>query len=464
MKCIVFLFLLLLTGCGGGSAPSVPTAVAIVRNFEVVVETIGTLDAGRSTIVSSSIGGERGKIIWLIQEGSRVEVGDQLILIDPTPFEKEIEKRLAHCAELKALVATLEQARGWEQIQTERQVASAKFDLHVSELDLLKLEKGDGPLELARLESVMQSAQREHNQFSVYLQDLEQLRDEGIISQGEVQQGLRKVDETKKALQTVVRQYETYRDFVLPSLLEKAKARVARSKLELDQTQNSVKFQIGKAEASLVQAQQLVDGSKIALGSAKDALAATKIIAPIPGMIVYREEYRNGERRKPRVGDTVLQNQPLLYLPDISSMVVHTFIREVDVHRVQVGTPSVTRLDAFPALAIKGKVSSIGVLAENRNRRSDTSKVFQVSIALEGVTSDLRPGMTARTTIQSSALQNVLCIPIPAVFIEGNGTYCYKKHDEGFEKILVVLGSQNDTVVEIMSGLDEGDLVSLIIP
>ena len=175
MKCIVFLFLLLLTGCGGGSAPSVPTAVAIVRNFEVVVETIGTLDAGRSTIVSSSIGGERGKIIWLIQEGSRVEVGDQLILIDPTPFEKEIEKRLAHCAELKALVATLEQARGWEQIQTERQVASAKFDLHVSELDLLKLEKGDGPLELARLESVMQSAQREHNQFSVYLQDLEQL-------------------------------------------------------------------------------------------------------------------------------------------------------------------------------------------------------------------------------------------------------------------------------------------------
>ena len=137
-----------------------------------------------------------------------------------------------------------------------------------------------------------------------------------------------------------------------------------------------MKFQIGKAEASLVQAQQLVDGSKIALGSAKDALAATKIIAPIPGMIVYREEYRNGERRKPRVGDTVLQNQPLLYLPDISSMVVHTFIREVDVHRVQVGTPSVTRLDAFPALAIKGKVSSIGVIAENRNRRSDTSSFY----------------------------------------------------------------------------------------
>lgn len=463
MKYVALLFLLV-AGCGSGSEPTVPTAPAIVRDFDVVVETIGTLDAGRSTIVSSMIGGERGKIIWLIQEGTRVQIGNNLILIDPTPFQKEIENRTAKCAEADALVATLEQARGWEQIQTERLVASAKFDLHVSELDLLKLEKGDGPLELARLESLMQTVQGEHSQFAVYVEDLEKLRDEGIISEGEVQQALRKVDETKKALHTVARQFETYRDFVLPSLLEKAKARVAKAKLELEQTQNSVKFQIGKAEASLIQAKQLVKESNVALASAEEALAATTITAPIPGMIVYREEYRNGERRKPRVGDTVLQNQPLLYLPDISTMVVHTFIREVDVHRVRVGTPCITRLDAFPAQSISGKVSSIGVLAENRNHRTDSAKVFQITVALEGVTDDLRPGMTARTSITASEVQNALCVPIPAVFVEGDETHCYIKHAKGFERTLVVTGARNDTVVEIVSGLNEGDRVSLIVP
>jgi HlyD family secretion protein len=463
MKFFAFIFLIL-ASCGGSSEIDVPTAIATVRDFEVVVETIGTLDAGRSTIVSSTIGGERGKIIWLIREGSKVDVGDQLIIIDPTPFKKEIDNRKAKCAEAGALVATLEQAMGWERIQTERQVASAKFDLHVSELDLLKLEKGDGPLELARLESAMHEAQGEHNQFTVYLNDLEKLMDEGIISKSEVQQGVRKVEETEKSLLTILRQYETYRDFVFPSLLGKARARVAKTTLELEQTKNSVLFQIGKAEALLVQAKQLVEETEVFLAIAEDELKATTIIAPIPGMIVYREEYRNGERRKPRVGDTVWQNQPLLYLPDISTMVVHTYIREVDVHRVQVGTPTITRLDAFPEIRIAGKVSSIGVLAENRNRKNDASKVFQISISLEYNADSLRPGMTARTAIKASLVENALCVPVPAVFIEEEIAYCYKKHGGVFERVPVSIGSQNENLVEILSGLSDGDHVSLMTP
>jgi HlyD family secretion protein len=298
----------------------------------------------------------------------------------------------------------------------------------------------------------------------VYLNDLEKLMDEGIISKSEVQQGVRKVEETEKSLLTILRQYETYRDFVFPSLLGKARARVAKTTLELEQTKNSVLFQIGKAEALLVQAKQLVEETEVFLAIAEDELKATTIIAPIPGMIVYREEYRNGERRKPRVGDTVWQNQPLLYLPDISTMVVHTYIREVDVHRVQVGTPTITRLDAFPEIRIAGKVSSIGVLAENRNRKNDASKVFQISISLEYNADSLRPGMTARTAIKASLVENALCIPVPAVFIEEEIAYCYKKYGGVFERVPVSIGSQNENLVEILSGLSDGDHVSLMTP
>jgi HlyD family secretion protein len=464
MKYVVALLFFFLPSCGGQVETTLPTAQAKMQDFEVVVETIGTLDAGRSTIVSSEIGGERGKIVWLVSEGSRVEVGDELILIDPTPFKKEIANKEANHAEAEALVTTLEQGLGWEKIQAERQVSSAKFDLHVSELDLIKLEKGDGPLELARLESAMHTSQQEHNQFSIYLADLKQLQEEGIISDSEVQQGLRKVEETSKVLETVVRQYETYKDFVFPSLFEKAKARVAKAKLELEQTNNSVRFQLGKSEASLVQATQFVAQSKNELVYAEEELLATTIKAPIPGMVVYREEYRNGERRKPRVGDTVWQNQPLLYLPDISMMVVHTFVREVDVHHVQIGTVTRTRLDAFPDLVLAGKVSSIGVLAEQRNRKNDSSKVFQVSITLEGKAENLRPGMTARTTIQASKVKNALCVPVPAIFIDNGQAVCYKETGGVFARTPVAIGSQNDHWVEIISGIADGDSVSLIAP
>ena len=71
MRYGVVLCLVLLSGCSETGESTIPTALVTERDFDVVVETIGTLDAAQSTIVSSTIGGERGKIIWLIDEGSR---------------------------------------------------------------------------------------------------------------------------------------------------------------------------------------------------------------------------------------------------------------------------------------------------------------------------------------------------------------------------------------------------------
>ena len=136
-----------------------PTAEVERMDFNVVVETIGSLDAARSTVVSSSIGGDRGTIIWLIDEGSRVKVGDPLVRLDSTPFADAVVQAKTTLAEASAVAASFEQSLGWEKIQSQRQVATAEFDLRVAELDLLKFEKGDGPLELSRLESDVHEAQ-----------------------------------------------------------------------------------------------------------------------------------------------------------------------------------------------------------------------------------------------------------------------------------------------------------------
>lgn len=464
MRSLALIATVLLVSCGDDSLKSIPTAKVERMNFDVSVETIGELDAARSTIVSSSIGGDKGIIIWLIDEGTRVVSGDPLVRLDPTPFEKEVARAKATLVEVRAVAASFEQAMGWEKIQAQRQVASAEFDLRVAELDLLKFEKGDGPLELSRLESAVQVAQQNHNQFSGYLEDLQKLMNEGIITENEVLQGRRKAEETEKVLLMAEQQFEIYRDFVFPSSLEKAKGRVARSKLELEQTRKSSGFQIGKAQASMDQASQQVKDAITSLDNATEELQATTITAPIPGMVVYREEFRSGERRKPRIGDSVWHNQPLLYLPDISSMIVETVIREVDVHKVKVGTPTTTRVDAFPTVAIVGKVVSIGVLAEKTINRNNTAKVFQITIELQGGVDNLRPGMTARSTILAGSIENSLCVPIAAVFVENNEAYCFVENGGDFLRNQIELGSQNDLVVEILDGLSEGQRVSLVAP
>ena len=58
--------------------------IAFVKplSFDITVNTIGTLDAERSHIVSSTIKGDKGKIVYIIDEGTFVKEGDILIKFD----------------------------------------------------------------------------------------------------------------------------------------------------------------------------------------------------------------------------------------------------------------------------------------------------------------------------------------------------------------------------------------------
>ncbi len=115
-------------------------------------------------------------------------------------------------------------------------------------------------------------------------------------------------------------------------------------------------------------------------------------------MAVLAEDIRGTTFRKPRIGDQVWQNQPLVYLPDISRMIVSTQVREVDLHKIDIGKPASVRVDAYPQLALRGTVESIGVLADAKTGEAGL-KYFRIIVSLDQSDPRLRPGMTARMVI-----------------------------------------------------------------
>ena len=50
------------------------------------------MDAARTHMISSAVRGDKGKIIFLVEDGSSVAKDDILIRLDPTPFETEIHR------------------------------------------------------------------------------------------------------------------------------------------------------------------------------------------------------------------------------------------------------------------------------------------------------------------------------------------------------------------------------------
>jgi HlyD family secretion protein len=281
----------------------------------------------------------------------------------------------------------------------------------------------------------------------------------------EVTQAKENALKLKKDFQVAEKQFNSYQDYLLPTLIKTAQSKMERCLMIADEAKKASGFKIGKAMADLNRIQQELKDYEEIYKTAQSELEKTTTLAPQPGLVVLKESFREGEMRKPRVGDIVLQNQPILFLPDVSFMMAKTLIREVDLNKIEVGKPVLIQVDAYPDKTFRGKVDIIGVLAERRPELPQGEKYFKVNISLIESDQNLRPGMTCRIKIEAQKLHgNTLTIPVHAAFEIGGKKYCYIVHPYGFEQREIVLGIQNDELVQVLKGVQEREKISLIQP
>ncbi len=435
-----------------------------LRSFDIVVNTVGVLDAARSHMISSTIRGDKGKVIYLTDDGAHVNSGDLLVRLDPAPFEEEIHRLKGEAASLESAADAARQLLEWEKSQVEREIRTAEFNVKIAKLEMRKLVEGDAPLQMTQYKEETENAREEYDRYLAYILDLEELRQEGYSNPTEITLARKKASELKVRHASANKKYTGYRDYVFPALKETAGVRLEKAKAEWEQIRKGSAFKIARAVSALEETKSRLETANASLTQARDELEKTTVCAPFSGIAILYEAFRDGQKRKPRVGDRVLRNQPLLYLPDISSMIVRTRVREIDLYKIAIGQTCNVNADAYPDLMLKGEVTFIGSLASGRFERVTAEKYFQLTISLEGENSRLRPGMTARVSITTDQVRNALSVPIQSVFHERGVTYGYRFTGEGFRKVTLTPGRQNEDLVEITDGLREGDQVSLVKP
>ena len=310
----------------------------------------------------------------------------------------------------------------------------------------------------------MEKAKQEHARYRSYIRELKNLSKKGITNPTEISLASKKASELQEKYHASKQKYLSYKKHVLPALIGAAEAKVEQSEMELTQTRNGSVFKIAKTVSSLREVEGKLKTTRASLNQAQNELKKTTIRAPFSGLAILYAAYRDGQKRKPRIGDRVWQNQPLLYLPDISSMIVKTRIREIDLHKIELNQKCTVSVDAYPDVHFNGEVIFIGALASERREISRGEKYFDLTVALRDHDNRLRPGMTARVLIQSDHVKDALCVPLQAVFQEGERKYCYQLLKNGFKKVQVSTGRMNENMVEILSGLRMSDKVSIVEP
>jgi HlyD family secretion protein len=194
-----------------------------------------------------------------------------------------------------------------------------------------------------------------------------------------------------------------------------------------------------------------------------------RITAPISGLVIARE-VEEGEMvvtgiSSYMVGTTVFQ------IGDPSEMIVKSSISEVDVGRIKVGQNVKIVTDSYPEISYQGRVKSIAPVG--KIKQGETIVTFEAEIEILDPDVKLRQGMSCDIDIYVDRRENVLVLPVEAVFevmakdIEGEDTakvdhvVAYKWTGTEFEEVKVEVGLESSNRVEILSGVAEGDVVSL---
>lgn len=185
-----------------------------------------------------------------------------------------------------------------------------------------------------------------------------------------------------------------------------------------------------------------------------DKLRKTRIIAPFDCTVLTRPV---------SLGQTVSgaagfnSGTEIMSIANLNEMVVNAHVNQADVIRLQHGREVEVQAESVPGVKMKGVVERIAPQAVIKNG----IKGFAARIAIQEIDPRVRPGMTAILSIPVSSADNVLAVPLAAVFTESGERFVFVKSEEGFARRPVVLGATDYAYAEVVEGLTEGEVVSL---
>ena len=248
--------------------------------------------------------------------------------------------------------------------------------------------------------------------------------------------------------------------FEAPAIIKQAQLDLDKAKRNLEQSKKNYSLKLQQNQAKMQEVAASLNQQTAKLEQMNILLQEFTVMAPKGGMLFYKRDW-NGNKIK--VGSQISPWDPTVAtLPDLSSMMSRTYINEIDISKIKVGQPVIISVDAFPQKKYRGKVHSLANAGEQLPRNQ--TKVFEVTILIEGQDTLLRPAMTTSNIIQTQTLSDILHVPLEALQGTDSFSYVFKKSGVSVVKQEVRTGLSSSDRVEINEGLEEGDMVLLNAP
>ena len=241
-----------------------------------------------------------------------------------------------------------------------------------------------------------------------------------------------------------------------------AKRRNAGAQREVDRALNRMEKAKSALGSSQAQLELLLAGTRpeqIAGASAEVGLAEANLrkcdamrlkyvlLAPHDGIVTVR--YVN-------TGEIVSPGQILLRVEDVESIEIRAQVQESQLQGVKKGSVARVLADAHPDVPLKAVVEQI--LPRVDPERGTITALLKLS---EKPTVALMDGMAADIAIIQQEKEAAVRIPVAAIGRREDKAFVWVKEGSGFTRRTITPGISDEYWVEVVSGLEAGDVIRM---
>ncbi len=264
-----------------------------------------------------------------------------------------------------------------------------------------------------QLETALNAAQIEYNNALTNYENQKVLYDNGAISKVAFEAAVTRLDNAKLNLDTAQQNYDLTVDIVLSE--NKATAQAA------------------------------VDSASVQLQAAQNALNNTAVSAPISGYIASRNVNK---------GQTVSPGIELFSIKSAGVVEVQINVTEAVIPYINIGAKAYVTVKAVSEEKMEATVTTASTV------KSQQTGMYTVIVCIDDKSVQISDGMFADVEITLSEATQAKVIPAQSLMEDEDGTkYVYTAKKDKAERVNVEIGIVTDEVVEVLSGLNSGDMV-----
>ncbi|MEE8391623.1 MAG: efflux RND transporter periplasmic adaptor subunit [Anaerolineae bacterium] len=426
------------------SQPEEETRSAVVERgtLLVAVSASGSIEPQARVNLTFELPGEVLKVA--VEVGDRVAAGDVLAQLDGRQLALQVQQAKAALAMAEAQLVQLQAgARPGEVAAAEASLRAVEAQVSGAAANRDQLVTGPSDAQIAGTQAQV-AAMELQQRLALLAHDKVIKETEDKERRDQVRYDLWTADKALAAAQAQLDELLAGAD---ANAVQAAQANVAAAEAQRDAAQAQLDLVLaGATEEQLNDIEAQVAQARTALELAQLSLERTTLYAPFDGVVAVVNV---------TPGEMASAAMPAITMLDTSRFRMTVGVDEIDVGRLAVGQAAQVTLDALPDVEITGVVERIAPAATIVGG----VVYYNVIIELDPTGTPIRADMTSNVTIVVQELADVLMIPTWVVRVDDRTgqTFVNQQVGEEIVRTYVELGVRHEGFAQVLDGLSEGD-------